>query len=318
MKVFNKAEQDRIFYDYIQKLRDDKTDKNIKSIYHYTSPKGLHNILKDNCLWLSDIHYLNDEEELLYATSLAQAIAKEMYITDKSEFLKAIIEDTISPSTRFPIETLYDGVTPEIEKYIQNKKSKNLKFIACFSIDKDNLPLWNYYSKSENKTGYNIEFDKEMLINNISNTFDKSIHGKVIYNSKQQRIRLTEIISDCNNCYKNHCRYDKEKDDCKTMYWDLLDWYCLFYKNESFKSEEEYRIVVDMNNFKEPFKCKEFRECNGFFIPYIKTYFEKNIIKSITISPTQKEKIVKNSIEQLTDCFDYDVIVNNSKIPLRY
>ena len=318
MKVFNRAEQDRIFYNYIKQLRDDKTDKNIKSIYHYTSPKGLQNILKENCLWLSDIHYLNDEQEMLHTVSLAQTIAKEMYKTEKSEFLKEIIEDSIIPATILPLDTFFRGITPDIEQYIKNRELKNLKFIACFSKDKDNLPLWNYYSKSENKTGYNIEFDKEKLIKNLSSTFKISIHGKVIYDYKKQRQRLSEIISDCNNCYKNHCRYDEERSDCKTIYWDLLNWYCLFYKNEAFKSEEEYRIVVDMNSLEKPFKCKEFRECNGFFIPYIKTCFEKDIVKSITISPIQKEEIVKKSIEQLADSFDYNITVINSKIPLRY
>lgn len=318
MKIFNGVEQDRIFYNYIEKLRDDKTDKNIKSIYHYTSPNGLHSILRDNCLWLSDIRYLNDEEELLYAVSLAQTIAKQMYKTEKSEFLEAIIENSIIPSTRLPLDSFLYGITPEIGQYIKNRESKNHKYIVCFSKDNDNLPLWNYYSKSESKTGYNIEFDKEKLIDNIRSVFKNSIHGKVIYDYKKQKQRLSEIISDCNYCYKNHCRYEEEKRKWETLYWDLLYWHSLFYKNNAFKSEDEYRIVIDMNNPEQYFKCKNFRECNGFFIPYINTCFEKDIIKSITISPIQKQQIVKNSIERLSESFDYNITVNNSKIPLRY
>ena len=35
-------------------------------VYHYTSPDGILNILRDKTLWFTDCQYLNDIEEFIY------------------------------------------------------------------------------------------------------------------------------------------------------------------------------------------------------------------------------------------------------------
>lgn len=322
---------DNLYIKYTSELENIKIDKNA-SIYHYTSTQGLQGIITNKELWFSNIKYLNDEQELLYAEKLTQSIAKEFLKKNKNSiFLDLILNNKIIPTIKLPIDYVYSQEKIEqngqigyklplsLIQYMQNKFSKNLKFVACFSEAKDNLPLWNYYSKCENKNGYNIEFNKEKLLNNLSKLTKNYIHGRVIYEKTKQQQILTNLISDFMQIYDSLSKDDEhEKGECLNAYWEILDICSMFFKNEAFCSEQEYRIIVNMNNLEKPYKCKDFRIINGIFIPYTKFKFNKNTINSVTISPTIKQEIIQNSLKFLLDSYDYHIDIYTSQIPIRY
>jgi|GEM_PF-2086829 len=291
------------------------------SIFHYTTPLGLKNILESQSLWFSNIKYLNDKEELLYTELLSKNIAMELYKHDQSDFLKEISNENLKlHEICFPPEAYIIKETGESNEFMRNKLNQALKFVACFSKNRDSLSLWNYYTKNPENIGYNIEFAYEGLFSSLIKSSSVGINmGCVIYDLALQTKLIKKAIIEYNEAYKN-CRNEKEKIECKISYWYLIDDFSVFFKHSAFSAEEEIRMILDYSrDLKPPFDKIKFRECKGFFIPYTELSFEKKCVKSITISPTQKQEIAVNSIEFLKDCLGYsNVNFNKSKIPLRY
>lgn len=67
-----------------------------EKLYHYTSSDGVLNILKNRTVWATNIHYLNDTQELFYAVEQIQNIigsyAKEDLINTKKSLYSKLRE----------------------------------------------------------------------------------------------------------------------------------------------------------------------------------------------------------------------------------
>ena len=66
-------------------------------------------------------------------------------------------------------------------------------FTTSFSTESDNLTLWNNYAKGKNYTGYNIGFDKNKLVEEMTNNDYLPIFGSVIYD-KNKQIKIIHAI----------------------------------------------------------------------------------------------------------------------------
>lgn len=119
-----------------------------ENIFHYTSVYGLNGILENKKLRFTNIKYMNDKDEF------------------KAGIESLFEEGSLSKSER-------DKCILQIDKII------NKIFICCFSLDRDSLPLWNYYTKDSSSQGYNIEFDKKLIIQSILKNFknNKALSG---------------------------------------------------------------------------------------------------------------------------------------------
>jgi len=112
--------------------------KRNQSIYHYTATEGLKNILRKKELWFTHIQYLNDREEVQVGLDIYNQRNKEII-----ERAKIIVPDISSP----PVDISYLHA-----------------YVCCFSLEKDALPMWNYYTKNSCNKGYNIGFDYRKLV----------------------------------------------------------------------------------------------------------------------------------------------------------
>ena len=131
---------------------------------------------------MNDIYKQNDKSEGIYVLKLLKNNISNLCTDEVSKnlILKQIQE--LSPKL---VEGFYNS-----DKY--------RTFIISFSTKKDELALWNYYTKDINSVGYNIQFDVDRLISNLETMkikidqddvkyyLDKinCVHGKVIYNEK--------------------------------------------------------------------------------------------------------------------------------------
>lgn len=107
-----------------------------KPIFHYTSISGLEGILCYKKLRFTNIKYMNDKGEIIAGLD---SMAKACNASEEArEILRSIF----------------------ISHGIQT-------FVCCFSLEKDSLPLWNYYTKEINNQGYNIEFEVKKLVESI-------------------------------------------------------------------------------------------------------------------------------------------------------
>lgn len=290
----------------IKKVLD--TDKNC-TIYHYTKPEKLLNILSGGTLRFSNALYLNDKEEIAYSYRLIVKLIDEI--------------SELNPDLFGKIKTHFSNKYKHIVDGENDFRNKLEYFTTSFSTESDNLTLWNNYAKGKNYTGYNIGFDKKKLIDEMTENKYLPVFGSVIYD-KQKQIKIIHAIFKKWNMLFNRALKCKKTNEVKLFdilfeLIDVLSIVSIFFKNPQFKNEHEYRIVI-VNAFGvENSKPTKVVEKNGLFVPYLEYKFSKESVTSINIGPTFDENIFYTSTNRMLLNFGYeDKDVCRSKIPLRY
>lgn len=292
----------------IKKILDD--DKNC-TIYHYTKPEKLLNIISDNTIRFSNALYLNDKEEIAYSYKLIVTLIDEFDDLGLNPDLFEKIKNHFKNKYKY----IVDGSSDFVDKLEY--------FTTSFSTEGDNLTLWNNYAKGKSYTGYNIGFDKKKLINEMNQNGYLPIYGSVIYDKKKQIKIIHAIFKKWNMMFERALQAKKNNKtklfDIMFQLVDILSIVSIFFKNPQFKNEREYRIVM-VNTFgSENSKPTGVIEKNGLFVPYLEYKFEKESVKSINIGPTFDENIFYTSTNRMLLNFGYhDIEVFRSKIPLRY
>lgn len=275
---------------------------NNKLIYHYTSSSGLQGILSSESLWFTDFSVLNDESEGNYIYSLVKDV---LYSGEYSkEYISLVIQE------------------------INNFYSKNKYFICSFSLNGDSLPMWNYYSKSSSKLGYNIQinaFDLFTSMNKIiyENDYLSLNYYDLIYDTNVQRETIKTVLDRYYNSFLKNSKIEYIKEFLHSE----IRLFRFIFKHPSFRHEEECRFILKVN---EDYFDKHIGENDslfkirvvddGIFAPYTSMKFDcKNLITQITISPIIKDSLKESSLlnlckkHNLTKC-----TIKKSNIPLRY
>ena len=272
-------------------------DNEIKVLYHYTSANALKNIIKEKRIWFSDIHYLNDKSELTYTFDMLYRILNQETKLNKKfkEHLKIYMDIHIYGK---PLKVI--------------KIPRQNIFVASFSQAPDELSLWNYYTKSDKKFGYNIGFKIDTFMKNKLQNF---YCGKVIYDTNEQEEQIKKALFDYQNIYIKYDN-DDERESIVSTFIDFIELTALFFKHEAFASEREYRNVYIINENNNPFQI-EYRIHNGIFIPYIEIEFTIDKIESVTASPLIDIKL-GDGVNQFFRSHKMKIKLNASKIPIRY
>ena len=286
-------------------------------IYHYTSPMGLNGILANHTLRFTDRNYLNDYSEGRYVLELC---------------LKSRFEIVL------PIE--YRRYFKDYCRELWNNPTKKQRYVyqCSFSIDSDNLSLWNYYTKSDGIKGYNIGFYSKDLENQLETApliprehGLKVFCGKIIYNERKQKEILKSIVRDFSKVITD---YKEDKTFCKIAVEVLVEKILqvgAFFKNNCFKHENEYRLLLFLTavwdkqsqsiKFMILNKGVSTYEKNGLLIPYVDIEFPRNILQEITISPTIIHDEAQGNLRNALKLHSYEfnqVLICQSKIPVRY
>ena len=290
----------------IKRILDNDVDY---TIYHYTKPEKFLNILSGETIRFSNVLYLNDKEEVAYSYKLIISLINETKNLNKDLFDK--IKNHFDNKYKNIIDGHYD-LTNKLEY-----------FTTSFSSESDNLTLWNNYAKGLNYTGYNIGFNKNRLIKEMTEKNYLPIYGRVIYDPEKQVKIIQSIFNKWNKKFEKNlnCKRDVKLKlfDILFELVDVLNIVSIFFKNPQFRSEKEYRIVI-VNVFgSNEAKNTKIVEKNGLFVPYIEYHFDKNSVSSVNIGPTFDESIFYTSTNRMLLNFGYENIeVIRSKIPLRY
>lgn len=290
----------------IKKILDD--DANY-TIYHYTKPEKLLNILAGGTLRFSNALYLNDKEEIAYSYKLIVKLIDEFDGLNEDLFTK--------------IKNHFTNKYKNIVNGNDDLINKLEYFTTSFSTESDNLTLWNNYAKGKSYTGYNIGFDKDKLVSEMTKDDYLPIYGSVIYDKNKQIKIIHAIFKKWNMLFERALRCKKQNEvrlfDILFELIDVLSIVSIFFKNPQFKNEHEYRIVI-VNAFGgENSKPTGVVEKNGLFVPYLQYEFSKDAVTSINIGPTFDENIFYTSTNRMLLNFGYqDKEVHRSKIPLRY
>ena len=279
------------------------------TIYHYTKPEKLLNILSCGAIRFSNALYLNDKEEIAYSYRLI------VHLINETEGLNQDLFGKIKNHFTNKYKHIVDG-----DNDFENKLEY---FTTSFSTDGDNLTLWNNYAKGKSYTGYNIGFDKKKLIKEMTDNDYLPIYGSVIYDKQKQIKIIHEIFKKLNMLFELALSCKKTNEvklfNILLELIDVLSIVSIFFKNPQFKNEHEYRIVI-VNVFgAEGSKPTGVVEKNGLFVPYLEYKFSKDSVSSINIGPTFDENIFYTSTNRMLLNYGYqDKEVFRSKIPLRY
>ena len=279
-------------------------------VYHYTSADGLMGILNSRSLWFTDYNSLNDESEGQYIFSLArQILSTSSYPEEYKNNVRWVLFDNEGYRLA-PIKS-------NVEKY----------FICSFSCNKDSMPLWNYYTKNKNATGYNLEFNTDKLKNLDRVLTDEKIPAslqitRVLYNEERQHLLVKQILDYFLPVWTKYISYRHE---ILMALLFSLEINRFKIKHPAFMAENEVRLFINIKeeSFKELVKEKnkllKIRNINGIFTAYFDIPFNIKDIISLTVSPTIKNDYAISSMRLLLDSYGLvDTTINKSQIPLRY
>lgn len=296
--------------------------KNINKLYYYTSISTLENIISKENIWLSNSKYLNDSTEINYTNNLIYDIC-EKYLNEHKEFDKLFKEN---------IESLVHTIDIELGD----------TYILSLTENKDSLALWSNYS---NYDGYNLAFNCDYFQNIFTekkyrfiNRDEESIllneredflwyFGEVIYNQEYQENIIKERIEFLYNLYKRFYKFKDEEDfKCLIVYVLYnIAYISTFFKDESFKEEQEHRLVFRIINKNIKKQIIKHRISNRVFIPYIELDLSENRregnlpIEKITIGPKNNLDIAEIGLKSFLESEGYyNINIKKSKIPLRY
>jgi hypothetical protein len=287
---------------------------------HYTSFNGLEGILKSKSLWFTYYKYLNDESEGKIIYEVLDSVLDECETIDNDEFKENIKEVIPANSNESPLRRFLNG---KKDTKVQDDKRV---FLCSFSKNDDCLPMWNYYTKNKDSKGFNLVFRRNDLIKQINGnqdiTFDECKVFKVIYNSNEQKEIISELLIKYYKLWQV-CIKKEEKSFVIECFQRFLDEIRFLFKHEAFQHEEEIRILLTISNenYMKAIKNKKAkaRENNGLWIPYLEiSCISEDTIECIRISPTEKSKLVEQSLHELLLVNEISTRVFSSSIPLRY
>ena len=122
-------------------------------LYHYTSLASLFAILQNETIRLTDYRFLNDTQELSYATHWLKALLQPMA---ENEFVQKLLT-AIENIEQGKVERL-KGIGEDLP-YLQWNMCDLNYYILSLSQNYDDLAMWRMYAKD----GCSIKFNSQKL-----------------------------------------------------------------------------------------------------------------------------------------------------------
>lgn len=250
-----------------EKTIDTGDEKEIKSLFHYTTGEGLKGILSTQTLWATDFQYLNDLKELRQAEGILFSI------------FRPIVEKTIEPIRAAHPEREQKAIAlfGSYEKSVDHETKKLVEsllwvlrdkiFILSFCLhskddfifDNGILSMWRAYGR---QNAYAIEFDCDQLLELWKKEIERNEYivytiNKITYDFGMGSLKTKieehgEDLSSLAEKMMQAMRDGKEAPDTpvtRTEYWSLVD-VASTIKHQGFAEEDELRFVFYVQNCK--------------------------------------------------------------------
>ncbi|BCN30978.1 DUF2971 domain-containing protein [Anaeromicropila herbilytica] len=300
--------------------------------YHYTSPLGMKAILGSHSIRFTDCQFLNDKSEYVHIHKpLMQAleeIQEELFDDSIPDMIRNMFNDNYE--TELLVVVPRSDINPQLKfRYIKQRY-----YIFCTSEQRDALNMWNYYVKGGNYQGYNLGIAVNSILKSFSALKNENIellYGKVLYNESEQIRYLKEGILNIDRCLRGELEsiddlqlIDELYDNAKGKILDFLESARLFFKDQAFESEKEFRFIIKLPT---EYAQKNHSVLNvgydvkgGIIVPHCTLNIEKASFKSVTLSPMLDKELAEQGLNRfLTDCgYENKIDINQSGIPIRY
>lgn len=250
-------------------------------LFHYTKGTSVMNILKTQKIFATKSSFLNDTNEMDYILHVARDVIAELAELEWQRLLMEKVVDTMEEFKRHDT------------------------FVLSFSTDRDSITLWSEFGE---QTGYNIAFNGWKLIERIDRNQEIYCHGEVIYSVEKQhemvKSLLTMKLPEKIGAPFEEIMEEAVKEKNAGAFAELcrrfqknLNAYAMFFKQEEFTPEKEYRIV-----FRNPDKSRIlFREKEGFLLPYIEIDLsggKEMPLTSVMVAPKNHVDLARKGMKQ--------------------
>ena len=273
-------------------------------LYHYTSLDGLKGMLGTNQVWITDVAYLNDSQEMQLAAQL--------------------IEESLNVAA--------DGQTDLCKELLRRSRVSGSTvdagagyYVACFCESRDLLSQWRAYGAQGG--GYAVGFSAcEMAIEGVVNL------RKVIYSPERQRELVQKVIAGVLDAFAHvsagKTREQLDGDHTFPSFAQILAShlreFLVTFKHDTFSDEKEWRIVLPFSR-DDHIHFLRFRNSRGQAVPYMQLHPRTPTpdlpilpIVEVVHGPTLHPELAKKSLHLLLQSTDYDhVEVGGSRSPLR-
>lgn len=272
------------------------------NLYHYTDVNAVKSILEKKRLWLTDVRFLNDAEEM-------------------SEGFKIIIKYLSYQVEKFPDrhEQFYSAVE-YIKGSIMRREGYGLDrrpvFVSSFSQSGDLLSQWRAYG------GYALEFDTDAFSFPLS---------ECLYDEDQKYDEAASVSLDCALVIAQSMQEnDGQLDEHGYEAFSKIIGLAATMKHDSFSEEREYRIVQghDIDPDVEDGLDINFRPRGNLLVPYVEIEIHVESIKTIMVGPMRDQELAYASMKAFVDKVNldsfnqenfslHDINVVKSSIPYR-
>jgi hypothetical protein len=274
-------------------------------LFHYTTQPAICGIAKDQCLWATNIRYLNDSTEFVHSFELARNIVEQMDAlhTEDRAVLSLLLRDEI----RNPITKRFLGFR---------------HYIVSLSCDGgDRLSQWRAYS---GRNGYSIGWKKTTIEALVKE------HGYELaeceYEAYQQVDLIKAVLSDALRRWQatglqiDSTRYNFYPEPIETFIRQKNTFDHEFArvaavcKSKSYIEEQEWRIILRHDGVADV----SFRQGKTMPVPYINCPLHREKAAIVTCGPNLEMDLCMRTMHFLFKKYGWtNVDVRYSRIPPR-
>jgi hypothetical protein len=198
---------------------------NSKLLWHYTDANGLHGILRDDYLRLSDVAFLNDRTERTHALAVARATLRTVAKTSRQKTLISGIRDYLTPDVWY-----------------------TRLYICSLSETPATISQWQRYGADG--YGYCLGLDASLLARRYEDA--RVVLKRILYQRKEQAALVSDRLKSCLTAFRTGefyqdlgIRGDVPFDEATAHLAVRLAHTLVELKNPRFKDEREWRLICE-------------------------------------------------------------------------
>jgi Protein of unknown function (DUF2971) len=271
------------------------------TLFHYTTAAGLLGILKSSAFWATDLRFLNDAQEAIYAREL---------------FVDAIrMTDNPALQAGHPLHDVAQSFGEEFAGYKEQVAEELLSshfpvYVTCFCESGDLLSQWRAYGSDH---GYAIEVTTDALKAAVQQIADYP-PGSNLMQVRYGRDAAADVVSTAMRNLSEDTNLGHPGVHAHYMALQLTAMLAAV-KHPGFQEEREWRVVAAYEY--EISKLVKFRSTPMAIVPYIEVPVPNEAIVSIRVGPGQHVDIREAGVRRLLNTVDCEAPVLHSEVPLR-
>jgi len=290
-------------------LKEDSTIPKTSTLFHYTTAAGLLGILSTSTLWASDLRFLNDAQEAIYAQDLVADAVRGMKnpVLDPAHFAYGMGEPAVETFAQ------YQGFVLDALNSAQYGV-----YVACFCESGDLLSQWRGYGSDH---GYAIELNTDALTTALGglNTYPPATGlEQVRYGSDAAADVVSLAVEAVGDFNLNH---PGVKAEYKALHLSAL---LATIKHPGFREEKEWRLYAAFESYQqgptvEPVSHEKtrFRSTPMAIVPYIEVKLPSDAIVTVRVGPGNSTDVREAGVRRLLTSFSSNATVLRSDVPLR-